>query len=124
MKGMKGVIKTLKESDFSRLCEFLLYKVLSPAVTEEIEGVFEMNKVVEVGLVLLHKSWKACLKCKNLNWTDGDHAGFRNKVVDTMDILVEKYPRNALFTAQFVRLGSLALRFFVTDGDDFDYTSE
>ena len=123
LKEMKGVFKSLREADFSRLSEFLLHKVLSPAVTAELTGVFEMNKVVEVGLGLLHKAWKKCLKCKDLEWTEG-HATFRNKVVDTMDIVMEKFPRNSTFTALFVRLGSLALRYFVSDGDDFDYTSE
>jgi hypothetical protein len=45
-------------------------------------------------------------------------------MVNELDLLMAKFPKNAAYSAVIVKLQSLALRFFIKEADDFDETQD
>ena len=80
---------------------------------------FTYSKIVEIGLKLLYKTWKATLTHP---WPE--HHKFRKEVIRVLDLAVENFPKNEAFRAYSIKLQTLAARFFVRDADTFEGTEE
>ena len=80
---------------------------------------FVYSKIVEIGMKLLYKTWKAMLVHP---WTD--HSKFRKEVIRVVDLVVNQYPKNEAFRAYSIKLQTLAARFFVRDADTFEGTED
>lgn len=97
------------------MAEFTLNDVVAIVVeSEQRSGPNHQAKILESGLKVLYKSWKHLLEHK---WSK--QAAFRDRLVDLISQIGEKYPSNDLFKAQVIKLQSLAARFYYRDNDDF-----
>lgn len=86
---LKAVNKKLNQvtdsSAQKSLCQFTLEEIIKKLAEAPVSNqAFVYSKVVEIGLKLLYKSWKAMLAH---SWTD--HAKFRKEVVRVVDLVVE-----------------------------------
>jgi hypothetical protein len=121
---LKAVNKKLREvSDVAvqqELCQFTLDEIVKKLIESAVsKSAFVYSKVVEIGLKILYKTWKATLPRP---WTN--HSKFRKEVVRVVDLVIEQYPKNENFRAYSIKLQTLAARFFVRDADTFEGTED
>jgi len=128
---MKAFIKKMSayktgfKSEHQDICSFLvLFNFIDKVKNESKEnGIFKYNRVLQLALKILHKSWKACLESRSQTmWSN--HVQFRSRVMATLGDIQERFPANATFTASLIKLNTLAARWFLADGDSFEKTEE
>lgn len=101
LKTFLKKIKFIKEpTALKSLCEFMLYSVVKTTVNEDLDKKPNHNaKLLETGLKVLHKSWKLTLLH---SWAD--HPKFRDELVNTINLVSEKYPLNDVFRGEIIKL--------------------
>jgi hypothetical protein len=82
------------------LCEFVLQSVITRIVDLDPQPTPNVNsKLLEVGLKVLHSSWKALIAFK---WPD--HSNFTTNLIEQLKKVSSKFPLNDVFRAQIIKL--------------------
>lgn len=115
---LSKVLKKLKQvkdqTALQELCVFLLAAIQDMAAVDTSKSPNKFCKLLEVSLKVLHRAWSLLLA---FAWPN--HAQFRGDLLKVLKSIQQKFPKNDLFTAEIIKLQTLAARYFVRDADSF-----
>lgn len=120
LKQFQTKIKAIKDhKSLQTLCEFMLDSVVTKIVKGKVMVPNINAKILELGLKVLHKAWKALIDYK---WEN--HSDFLKNLTESVGLVRENFPNNDIFRAEVIKLQTLAARYYVRDATSFEGTEQ